>query len=63
MMKIALFGFSPDGSIRLIGEIQDEDLVKEAAQRISVNLRKELANLEGPVRLVPNPGRSRWDRR
>ena len=40
------------GGPRLLGRLSDPDLVKLATNRLAARRRRELAQLEGPVRLV-----------
>jgi len=42
------------GPPRLLGRIDDADLVDAARNRLAATRRRELAHLERPVRLVPS---------
>jgi hypothetical protein len=45
------------GGPRLLGRCDDPDLISAVRERLAAERRRELARLEGPVRLVtPNPG-------
>ena len=47
----------PDvGGPRLLGRLDDADLVAAVRDRLAAARRRELSRLEGPVRLLPDPG-------
>ncbi len=52
---IALVQWPSDPTLgpRLLGRIDDPDLVREVRERIAAVRRRELAALESPVRLLP----------
>lgn len=53
MRELALFEDGESG-LRLLGRIEDPDLIAEASRRIARVRRRELAALEPPVRLLPD---------
>lgn len=58
MLDLALFEWptTPEaGGPRLLGRLSDPDLVEQVRDRIAAAHRRELARLEGPVRLVGAP--------
>lgn len=55
MREVAIFETTPEGSTVLIGRTEDPDILKIVAERLAADRRRELAQLERPVRLVPGP--------
>ena len=46
----------PDaGGPRILGRLDDTDLVKAVQERLSAQRRRDLARIEGPVRVVSDP--------
>ena len=53
MRHLTLFEEASDGSVRLLGQLFDQDLVSEAAERLSAARRRELARLGAHLKAVP----------
>lgn len=51
MLEVALFS-SDGGAVRMVGRSTEVDLVELVRERIAAERRRELADLEPPVRLV-----------
>ena len=52
-------GCDPQGNrARLLGRLTDPDLLQEAKARVVAERRRDLARLDGPLRLAPQPPES-----
>jgi hypothetical protein len=57
-IEVALFELPDDPGVcgpRLLGRLTDPDLVEAVRTRVARARLRELAHLQGPVRLVPSP--------
>jgi hypothetical protein len=56
--EVALFAWDEAGAARLVGRTLDPRLAQLVREELARERRRELAQLEGPVRLVPEPPQS-----
>ncbi len=53
--EVALFSSDEAGAVRMVGRSTEQGLVDLVRERLAAQRRRELSELQSPVRLVPTP--------